>query len=247
MRVLIISDIHGNLAALESILKKHKGEWDRIFCLGDLVGYGPDPGACIQRVLESCAVVLKGNHDLAASGDMDLSEFADHARRAMEWTRARLSPAEKEYLSRLPLQERLGGILLSHGSPENPVWGYVLSRPEAISAFRGGDFTCCFFGHTHLPACFIERRDAGSGYSCETNCGMPDSSIETGTAGSRFLLNPGSVGFPRNEADTLHSFRLNRAAARYAFFDTSTGIWQFKRLEYDMRDTAKRMAKYGLW
>jgi diadenosine tetraphosphatase ApaH/serine/threonine PP2A family protein phosphatase len=197
--------------------------------------------------MESCTIVLKGNHDLAASGDMSLSEFTDHARRAMEWTRMQLIPAEKEYLFRLPPQKCLDGILLSHGSPENPVWGYILSRPDAIIAFYSGDFTCCFFGHTHLPSCFTERRDAGSGYSCETSYGMPDSSIETGTAGSRFLLNPGSVGFPRNETDAPRPFRLNRAAARYALFDTNTGIWQFKRLEYDMRDTAKRMKKYGLW
>jgi diadenosine tetraphosphatase ApaH/serine/threonine PP2A family protein phosphatase len=197
--------------------------------------------------MESCTVVLKGNHDLAASGDRGLSEFAGHARRALEWTMLQLTPVEKECLSRLPLQERLDGILLSHGSPENPVWGYILSQEDAVNAFCSDSFTCCFFGHTHLPAYFIERRNAGGGCFCETGYGIPDSSIETGTAGSRFLLNPGSVGFPRDATDAPHSSRLNQAAARYALFDTSTGIWQFKRLEYDMRDTAKRMKKYGLW
>jgi predicted phosphodiesterase len=247
MRVLVISDVHGNLAALEAVLKKEQGEWDQIFCLGDLVGYGPDPGACIQRIAESCTVILKGNHDLAASGGMDLSDFADHSRRAMEWTREQLTQAEMEYLSRLSLQERTDDILLSHGSPENPIWGYILSQLDAINAFRNYDFTRCFFGHTHLPSYFIERRNSTGEPSYELDYGKPDVSIGTAGPDIRILLNPGSVGFPRDEADAPRSSRLDRAAARYALFDTNTGIWQFKRLEYDMRDTVRRMKQNGLW
>jgi predicted phosphodiesterase len=247
MRVLVLSDVHGNLAALEAVLKKNSGEWDQIFFLGDLVGYGPDPGACIQRIAETCTVVLKGNHDLAASGDLDLSDFSDHARKAMVWTREQLSLEEQEYLSGLPLQERTENILLSHGSPGNPVWGYILSRSDAIYAFHSGDYLCCFFGHTHLPSYFIERRDAGGGYSYELDYGAPDLSIETAEAGTRVLLNPGSVGFPRDKADAPRPSGLDHTAARYALFDTVTGVWQFKRIEYDMRDTADRMEKNRLW
>jgi predicted phosphodiesterase len=247
MRVLVISDVHGNLAALEAVLKKSGSECDQIFFLGDLVGYGPDPGACIQRIAESCAIVLKGNHDLAAAGDLDLSDFSNHARKAMVWTREHLTLEEQMYLSRLPLQERAEDVLLSHGSPGNPVWGYILSQPDAVGAFHSGDYTRCFFGHTHLPSYFIERRDEAGKYSYNLNYGTPDLSIETAEADTRFLLNPGSVGFPRDEADAPRPSSLDRTAARYALFDTVSGVWQFKRLEYDMRDTAERMEKNRLW
>jgi predicted phosphodiesterase len=247
MRILVISDIHGNLAALEAVLKATRDERDQVFCLGDLVGYGPDPGPCIRYIAESCAVVLGGNHDLAASGRIDLSEFADHARRAMEWTRDQLSREEKEYLSGLPVREQSADILLSHGSPDNPVWGYILSRWAAIDTFRACDFTRCFFGHSHMASYFIERQDAKKAHSYEAAYGKPDLSIGTVGPAIRVLLNPGSVGFPRDDAATRRSSSLQRTAARYALFDTESGIWQFKRLEYDMRDTAKRMTKNRLW
>jgi diadenosine tetraphosphatase ApaH/serine/threonine PP2A family protein phosphatase len=177
---------------------------------------------------------------------MDLSEFADHSRRAMEWTRKQLTQTDMEYLSRLSMQERAEDILLSHGSPENPIWGYILSQPDAINAFRNCGFTRCFFGHTHLPSYFIERRGPQEP-SYELDYGKSDFSIGTADPDIRILLNPGSVGFPRDEADAPRPSRLARAAARYALFDTNTGVWQFKRLEYDMRDTVKRMKKNGLW
>jgi diadenosine tetraphosphatase ApaH/serine/threonine PP2A family protein phosphatase len=165
----------------------------------------------------------------------------------MVWTREQLSLEEQEYLSRLPLQERAEDILLSHGSPGNPVWGYIFSRPDAIAAFHSGEYTRCFFGHTHLPSWFIERRNAGGGETYELDYGDPDLSIGTAEADTRVLLNPGSVGFPRDKADAPRSSSLDRTAARYALFDTTSGIWQFKRIEYDMRDTAERMKKNRLW
>jgi predicted phosphodiesterase len=246
MRVLVVSDIHANVAAFDAVLWETQGDRDVVLCLGDLVGYGPDPRECIARAAEVCAVVLGGNHDLAAAGATDLSRFADHARIALEWTRPQLTPADTAYLSRLPLNAWFESILLSHGSPENPVWGYIFSRDDAEFAFSRHDFTRCFFGHTHYPSFFIE---AGAG---ETGYGEPDMVIETGRTGKqrdlgRFLLNPGSVGFPRDQADAHRVLRYHCAAARYALFDTESGRWQFKRLEYDMRKTAKRMRQLGLW
>ncbi|GHV74711.1 metallophosphoesterase [Spirochaetia bacterium] len=244
MRVLVVSDIHANLAAFDAVLRETQGDRDAVLCLGDLVGYGPDPRECIARAAEVCAVVLGGNHDLAAAGATDLFSFADHARIAMEWTRPQLTQADTAYLATLPLNTEYEGILLSHGSPENPIWGYIFSQDDAEFAFSQSDFTRCFFGHTHLPSFFIETQ--GETFY-QMGYGEPDAVIETGRDHVRFLLNPGSIGFPRDKADAHQKSRYRRAAARYALFDTESGRWQFKRLEYDIRKTAKRMKQLGLW
>jgi predicted phosphodiesterase len=242
MRILVVSDIHANLAAFDAVLRETREGRDAVLCLGDLVGYGPDPRDGSARAAEVCAVVLGGNHDLAAAGMMDLSSFADHARIALEWTQPQLRPTDIAYLAALPLKTEYEGILLSHGSPENPIWGYVFSRTDAEISFSRSEFARCFFGHTHFPSFFLETRGEAS---YQIGYGEPDAVIETG--GARFLLNPGSIGFPRDEEDAHRVSRSHRAAARYALFDTESGRWQFKRLEYDMRQTAKRMKQMGLW
>jgi predicted phosphodiesterase len=246
MRVLVVSDIHANAAAFDAVLRHTRNERDCILCLGDLVGYGPDPNECIERAAERCTVILGGNHDLAAAGRLDLSAFSHHARSAMEWTLAELSPANKRYLSRLPPKARYEDILLSHGGPEDPVWSYIFSESDAALSFSGAEFSNCFFGHTHIPSVFIEfRAPASSGEPGEPRYsvayGSPELAVETVKQDLRMLLNPGSVGFPRDAGDAHSSDNLRRAAARYALFNTATGIWQFKRVEYDMRNTAKRM------
>jgi predicted phosphodiesterase len=254
MRILVISDIHGNLAAFDAVLGNSRGDWDQLYCLGDLAGYGPDPGECIKKAAECGSVILGGNHDLAASGILSLEDFADHARRAMEWTRSRLSPADKDYLARLSLTSTAGGIFLSHGSPEDPLWGYIFSNREAALGFGAFTEKICFFGHTHLPSYFIERR-AGTEYSYESGYGENGLSINTREAGDcpgedgvsrRYLFNPGSAGFPRDEKDAHQPKHFGGAIARYALFDTGSGIWQFRRAVYDFRDTAARMNKYRL-
>ncbi|MFP3042020.1 metallophosphatase family protein [Treponema primitia] len=247
MRILVVSDIHANLAAFDAVLQKTRADRDAVLCLGDLVGYGPDPRECIARAAEHCTVVLGGNHDLAAGGVTDLSNFADHARIALEWTRPQLSPEDSAYLSKLPLKTTYGDLLLSHGSPENPLWGYVFSQTDAATAFTKSKFTRCFFGHTHLPSFFLASQEPQGTVSYQIGYGEPDSTIETDRENLRVLLNPGSIGFPRDEDDAHHALKYRHAAARYAFFDTESGVWQFKRLEYDMRKTAKRMKLLGLW
>ena len=244
--MLVVSDIHANAAAFEATLQKTRGDLDLVVCLGDIVGYGPDPRECIALAAEHCAVVLGGNHDHAAGGVMDLSEFAAHARRAMEWTRPRLTPEDAAYLAKLPLQTEYQGLLLSHGSPADPLWGYIFSAADAEIEFAHDDFERCFFGHTHQPSFFIQTGDSRGGVNCKAWSGRSDQVIETKRAAARFLLNPGSVGFPRNRTDAHHPSRYRRAIAQYALFDTETGRWQFKQLWYDMRDTAERMRKQGL-
>jgi predicted phosphodiesterase len=246
MRALVVSDIHANYAAFAATLQKTRSDRDAVVCLGDLVGYGPDPGECIALAAEHCAVVLGGNHDHAAGGASDLSCFADHARRALEWTRSRLMPEEAAYLAKLPLAAGFMDLLLCHGSPADPLWGYIFSEADAEAAFAQGDFACCFFGHTHRPSYFIQTGDGlGTGLR-EAGYGRGDQIIETKRGRARFLINPGSVGFPRDQADAHHYGGLRNAVAQYALYDTATGRWQFKRLEYDMRDTVERMRRLGL-
>jgi predicted phosphodiesterase len=247
MRVLVVSDIHANLAAFEATLQKTRQDRDIVVCLGDLVGYGPDPRECIALAAEHCEVVLGGNHDYAAGGVTDLSWFADHARRAMDWTRPQLRPEDVAYLAQLPLKTDYQGLLLSHGCPEDPLWGYIFSEADAEISFLRNDFTRCFFGHTHLPSFFIQAEDDRGGAVYRAEYGCKDKIVETNQGHTRFLLNPGSIGFPRDQADAHHYTRGRNAIAQYALFDTETGLWQFKRLEYDMRETTKRMYQLGLY
>ncbi|MDR3343431.1 MAG: metallophosphatase family protein [Treponema sp.] len=250
MRLLVISDIHANLAAFNAVLKHSAREWDRILCLGDVVGYGPDPNECTELAAELCTVMLGGNHDLAAAGIMGIEAFSPHARNAIIWTQSTLYARNSTFLSQCTPQAEYGDMLLSHGGPEDPIWSYIFSESDAEAAFAGADFTRCLFGHTHIPSAFMAPVGAipqsGAGFACSVQYGNPDRIIETKTEGLRLLLNPGSVGFPRNSGEFHRLENLSHASAQYALFDTDTGRWRFKRTEYDMRDTAERMARLGL-
>jgi len=260
MRALVISDIHSNLAAFRAVLGDSGSGQDKVICLGDLVGYGPDPDACVTLALESCDVLIAGNHDLAASGRMDLSAFSSHARKALEWTRDHLSSSSSDVLKKLPSSIIHEGLRISHGSPADPVWGYILSLEDAAEAFSAYTESICFFGHTHIPSAFT----APIGYPIPKRGFLPSwvrsspspsgIGIRYGESGEaialrkgRFLLNPGSVGFPRDAEDAHSDETVSKACARYAIYDSNTRIWEFRRVEYDLGDTAQRMRKEGLW
>jgi predicted phosphodiesterase len=244
MRALVVSDIHANRAAFEAVLEDGAGDYDHCVCLGDLVGYGPDPDEVVERAREACDVILGGNHDLAACGRMGVSDFSSHARTAMEWTRSRISDSALDFLRGLPSITEEWGLLLSHGSPAAPVWGYILSAEDAAEAFSGGDFPLCLFGHTHVPSAF-SLGVAGGRNSLEIAYGTAGSRLDL--AAGRWLLNPGSVGFPRDAADAHSSDGERRAVARYGLIDTDSRTWEFRRVEYDLRETARRMRSAGLW
>ncbi|QQO09046.1 metallophosphoesterase family protein [Breznakiella homolactica] len=249
MRVLVVSDIHANIAAFEAVLKQEKNGYDAVLCLGDIVGYGPYPNECVELVSEVCTVTLAGNHDLAASGGMDISAFSARAKKAVKWTRSRLSGKNRLFLESLVPLGEYQGVLLSHGGPENPVWSYVISEMDAAVSFGMVNFNDCLFGHTHIPSAFIQPPEDGTDGTrrIEVRSGVPDSPVEQGPPGTRRLLNPGSVGFPRDTADAHRDSNLDHAAARYGTFDTGTGLWIFRRTEYDMNETAMAMMKAGLW
>ena len=154
MRILVLSDIHANITALEAVLQA-AGEIDGVWCLGDLVGYGPDPNECIERIkgLANLQCII-GNHDLAALRQIDSENFNPEARSSIVWTRHSLTESSKVFLDSLTERIELNDVTLSHGSPRHPIWEYLLDPITATLSFDFFDTPFCFVGHTHLPVIF---------------------------------------------------------------------------------------------
>jgi len=230
MRILIISDIHANLTALESVLE-NAGEFEAVWCLGDLVGYGPDPNECIETVrrLPGLQCIL-GNHDAAALDQIDPAVFNPDARQALQWTRNTLTESSLIFLSQLPERKELEQVTLVHGSPRQPVWEYLLDTYNATRCFEYFNTPYCFVGHTHLPILYHlkEERSLAQVY-------IPSASTRLVLKG-RVIVNPGSVGQPRD--------RDPRAA--YAIYYPEEGIWEYHRVEYDIAAVQARMRALGL-
>jgi diadenosine tetraphosphatase ApaH/serine/threonine PP2A family protein phosphatase len=230
MRTLIISDIHANLTALEAVLAD-AGEFESVWCLGDLVGYGPDPNECIERIAQlpnlQCIV---GNHDAAAVGIIDVEAFNPDARKTVLWTQGKLTPANKEYLKNLPERINLDYITLVHGSPYKPIWEYLLDTRSATVSFECFDTPYCFVGHTHLPILYYLPDDR------QTAQLIVPEHVSLMTLAPRGILNPGSTGQPRD-----HDPR-----AAYAILNLNDFIWEWQRVEYDIPSVQERMAKENL-
>ena len=208
MRVLVISDIHANLAALESVLAA-AGAYDAAWCLGDLTGYGPNPNECVALVRSLPQLMcLVGNHDKAVLGEIDLHVFNGDARAAIEWTQAQVTPETRAYLAALPAEERRGDFTLAHGSPRQPVWEYILDRYVAQENFPLIETPYCLVGHTHQPVVFHELFEGQDVIEEE-----PDYRAPRPLDGERLILNPGSVGQPRD----------NNPEAAYAMLETEAG------------------------
>lgn len=230
MQILIISDIHANLTALDSVLLA-AGEFDAVWCLGDLVGYGPDPNEVIHRIRElpglNCII---GNHDAAAMNQIDSSAFNLEARQAVSWTQNTLTEDSLTFLKSLPEKIVLDQVTLSHGSPRYPVWEYLLDTRTAAHSFSYFDTSFCFVGHTHLPAIYILDNNHELP---QLSIPEPDKCIELTY---RSIVNPGSVGQPRD--------RDPRAA--FAMYDSINHTWCYQRVEYDIQAVQSRMIKAGL-
>ena len=230
MRALIISDIHANLVALETVLK-HAGKVDAVWCLGDVVGYGPNPNECIALLKEQPNMVsIMGNHDAAAIDELELNTFNPEARRSIEWMREILEPESFDFLGSRPRQLVMEGVTLVHGSPRQPIYEYLLDTRAATENFEYFTTDFCFIGHTHLPVLFyMEPGDYLAGLT------IPPIQQKTKLK-PRAIINPGSVGQPRD--------RDPRAA--YALFDITEQTWHYKRVEYEITTTQERMQKVGL-
>src|ERR1700722_4755175 len=191
MRVAILSDIHANHHALEAVLTAVDAEGpDEIWCLGDTVGYGPEPNQCCAIIAERATVCLAGNHDLAVTGAISVNEFNGDAARAVRWTQTELDDSSRAFLDGLaPTASRLG-VELFHGSPQDPVWDYVLSEEAARRSFEATSAPLLLVGHSHIALVLSIAGGRISG-------GLAPADESVSLAGARFLLNPGSVGQPR--------------------------------------------------
>ena len=231
MRILVISDIHANYTALEAVLAD-AGSTDEVWCLGDLVGYGPDPNLVVEQVRDLAQLTcLLGNHDVAAIGKMPFESFNGDARRSLTWTERVLTADNMDFLRSLPQYTKVRGeATLAHGSPRDPLWEYVMNTLSARLNFDYFDTPWCFVGHSHLQSGF-RLNEANDRVTVETP--KVDMAFELSP---RLILNPGSVGQPRD--------RDPRAA--YAIYDTEGHTWTPHRVAYNVTEVQERIRAAGL-
>jgi len=236
LRYLLLSDIHSNLEALQACLELARGKYEQVLCLGDLVGYGPDPNAVIEKTKSLASVIIRGNHDKACTGDPVAEEFNPLARLATEWTRDELTPEHFGFLRSLPTGPvQLDGFQIVHGSPVNED-DYILGPGQAFPLLRSPETQIVCFGHTHHQGGFMISPQG----RFQT---IHPPSKEDGLAltlllenQGRYLVNPGSVGQPRD----------GDWRAAFAIIDTGQQAVEYFRSSYDLERTQAKMQKAGL-
>jgi len=228
VRIAVISDVHSNLVALDAVLAKI-GAVDAVWHLGDVVGYGPEPDAVVERLAALGAVGVRGNHDAAACGGTEIEWFNPEARAAMEWTRSAIAETTRAWLATLPLRRMEGDFTLVHGSPRDPMWEYVTTAALARAGLSAITTGHGLHGHTHVPIAFtmVDGR-------MRTLVPRPGNTIALGEG--RTLLNPGSVGQPRD--------RDPRAS--YLILDLDAGTATWGRVAYDHDAVGAMMRAAGL-
>lgn len=233
MRCLVLSDVHANLAALDAVIYD-AGYFDLIWCLGDVVGYGPDPNECVSRLRQFPHMCLSGNHDWAAIGKIDLRGFNSDARTSAEWTQNQLTPASRAYLQALPPSRVEAGFTLAHGSPRQPIWEYILDPATAGNNFPAFDTLACLVGHTHVPALYFMPDGSHGPSHCETHTPRWGEPFHLNSG--RWIVNPGSVGQPRD----------GNPDAAYALLDLEDNSWEHRRVRYPVHETQSRMREHDL-
>jgi len=230
MRIAVFSDIHANLAALESVLEAIDAETpDALWCLGDLIGYGPKPNECTAVVRERADVCLCGNHDLGILGTIDLSEFSGDAGFAARWTKEVLEPDARAFLETLEPTGRADGVALYHGSARDPVWEYVLSGDAAYATLRLTQEQIVLVGHSHVA---LEVRL----HELLVEGGLAAAGTRLDLADARWVMNPGSVGQPRD----------GDPRAAWMMLDLDGQHAEFRRVDYDIERTQAEMRAVGL-
>ncbi|HET6656312.1 MAG TPA: metallophosphoesterase family protein [Gaiellaceae bacterium] len=228
MRVAVISDIHGNLHALESVLRSVDAESpDALWCLGDLVGYGPRPNRCCALVAERADVCLIGNHDLGVLGRIDLEDFSPDAAASARWTAEVLKDEPRRYLESLSSSAVLDRAELYHASPRDPVWEYVLAPEVAFLSLEATEKPLVLVGHSHVALRFGSEN---------LTLALGEDGNEVDLARERWLLNPGSVGQPR-DGNPLAAWLL-------LDFDAQTAV--YRRVEYPVEKTQAEIRERGL-
>ena len=229
MRIAVLSDLHANLRAFEAVLAEiDAGRFDGIWCLGDSVGYGPKPNECAALLQERATICLAGNHDLVVLGKIPIDAFAGEAAAAARWTQTVLDERARAFLDALAPQADAPGAELFHGSPRDPVWEYVLSDGVAAIAFVLTEAPLVLVGHSHVALEF------SVGHELRGDQAPAGTRLELG--GLRLLLNPGSVGQPRDGDSRAAWLEIDFAAARATF----------RRTDYPVERTQAEMREVGL-
>ncbi len=228
MRIALFGDIHANLEALEAVLKdaSEQGVAEYV-CMGDIVGYNADPSACLERVRAMNCPTVKGNHDEDASGNHSLDSMNPVAATALEWTRQQLSDEQRQWLARLRMVRQVSDFTVVHSTLDQPAnWNYVTNRFDAMSNFSYQFTQICFHGHTHVPRVYMKADKVQEIFTDSV-------AIEDG---AKYFINVGSVGQPRD----------GDWRACYAIFDLEHQVLVFRRVEYDIAETQRKILAAGL-
>lgn len=230
MRYAIFGDIHGNTEALGAVLlDMERAGADRRICLGDVVGYGAEPGECVRTVRDAGIETVQGNHDSAAIGETPLDYFNPYAKKAIEWTSGAIGADESAWLRRLPLTIEGDGFTVVHSSLSRPrEWGYILDWASARRCFDLLSSTACFIGHSHVPIIFKKEEDGSI-------ADLPELSAPLAPP-ARYIVNVGSVGQPRD----------GDPRASYGLFDSGGRTVEIRRVEYDYRSAQRKIIDAGL-
>jgi diadenosine tetraphosphatase ApaH/serine/threonine PP2A family protein phosphatase len=230
MRFLVLADIHANLEAMDAVLADAP-PYDEVLFLGDLVGYGPSPNEVADRLRTFPRMTaIAGNHDWAALGKLDTSDFNPLARQAAEWTSAQLRPDVRDFLDVLEPRTEIHSLMLAHGSPRDPIWEYLESAYQGPASFAAFDGPTCLVGHTHVPRVFVEQPDGSSRVFDVQHGDLLDLSS------ARMIINPGGVGQPRD----------GDPRAAYGLLDSAEGTFSFFRVPYAVEETQQKMRDAGL-
>jgi len=232
MRYAIIADIHANLAAFMAVLVdiERRGEAEELWCLGDIVGYGPDPHQCIELLRQTNHICVAGNHDLAAIGEVDTYEFNPDAVAAIRWTAKQLTTQDITYLKNLPQVIEKDDFTLVHGSPRQPIWEYILSISAAKENFAYFKSKFCLVSHSHVPLIFKYGKTGSCSYK------QFSTNKELVLGAERLIINPGAVGQPRD----------GDPRASYAIYDSETRKINLYRIPYDIAATQAKMVEQRL-
>ena len=232
MRALIVSDIHSNLEAFQAVIAHAEahGDFNEIWSLGDLVGYGPDPAPCIDLLRRYPHQAVIGNHDLAVIGKIPLDAFNPYAAAANRWNSSRITQGQADYLAELPLTLELDEFTLVHGSPRDPVWEYVVTVQAAVASFTHFDTYWCALGHSHMPFVCCPTPDGGAAF-----LKFPEDK-PLALSSDRLIINPGSVGQPRD----------GDPRASYVLYDADASTITHHRAEYDIPATQRKMTRHTL-
>lgn len=230
MRYGIISDIHGNLEALNAVLEElQKLQPDQLICLGDIVGYGANPNECIELARQNCQIILAGNHDYAALNRVDTSTFNNYAQNAIGWTINNLNPQSIAFLETLQIFHKVDELYFVHSTPMDPIeWNYILSTFDAYEVFQYFQEQICFIGHSHVPIIFVNRQKHRYDIVEKKELHLDPK--------NRYIINVGSVGQPRD---------LDSRAA-FGIYDDVSHTFSLHRVQYDIEKTQAKMREIGL-